>query len=95
MPLYVYAVINEDGSDGETFEVLQGMSEEPLTTHPDTGVPVRRLLSAPNTARALDSGRGSLSDAQLDRLGFTKYKKAGKGTYEKTAGKGPNSIVSS
>lgn len=95
MPLYVYAVIQEDGSEGETFEVLQDMNEAPLTVHPETGQPVQRLLSAPNTSRTLDSGRGALSDAQLDRLGFTKYKKSGKGTYEKTAGKGPNTIASS
>ena len=34
-----------------------------------------------------------LSDKNLDRLGFTKYQKAGDGLYEKKAGKGPNQII--
>jgi hypothetical protein len=33
------------------------------------------------------------SDANLDRLGFTKYQKVGDGKYEKTAGVGPKSIT--
>jgi predicted nucleic acid-binding Zn ribbon protein len=37
MPLYVYQVIEADGSDGEVFEVLQRISEAPLTVHPDNG----------------------------------------------------------
>ena len=31
-------------------------------------------------------------DKKLDRMGFTKYVKAGDGHYEKTAGKGPDVI---
>ena len=86
MPLYVYAVVNDDGSDGEAFEVLQDMSEPPLTHHPETGRPVRRVFGTPS------AGRAGASDGQLDRLGFTKYVKSGKGTYEKRAGKGPDVI---
>lgn len=48
MPTYVYATVNKDGSLGETFELLQSMKDEPLTKHPETGKPVKRLLSAPN-----------------------------------------------
>jgi hypothetical protein len=36
--------------------------------------------------------RRKLSDANLDRLGFTKYVNAGDGKFEKTAGGGPSSI---
>jgi predicted nucleic acid-binding Zn ribbon protein len=50
MPVYVYAVVNADGSEGEAFEVMQAMSDPPLTVHPETGEPVRRLLTAPNSA---------------------------------------------
>ena len=45
MPTYVYAIIRPDGSDGETFEVFQRMSDPPLEKHPETGQPVRRVLS--------------------------------------------------
>jgi hypothetical protein len=34
-----------------------------------------------------------VSDANLDRLGFTKYQKVGDGKYEKTAGAGPRTIT--
>lgn len=32
MPIYVYEVVMEDGSAGETIEVLQQMSDPPLTS---------------------------------------------------------------
>ena len=90
MPLYVYQVIEPDGSDGEVFEVMQRMSEPPLETHPETGKPVRRLIAAPNTVTKF--GAGNLSPERLGKLGFTQYKKAGDGRYEKTAGSGPDVI---
>jgi hypothetical protein len=94
MPTYVYAVINDDGSEGETFEVFQKMSDAPLTEHPETGRPVRRVIQAPNIAGRWSESRTKrlLSDSNLDRLGFTKYQKAGDGRYEKRAGAGPSSI---
>jgi putative FmdB family regulatory protein len=42
MPIYEYR-----RPDGSTFEVQQGFSEESLTTDPETGVPVERVLHAP------------------------------------------------
>ena len=94
MPTYVYQVINEDGSEGETFEAFQKMSDPPLTEHPETGEPVRRVIQAPNIAgKWSESGtKKMLSDSNLDRLGFTKYQKTGQGQYEKRAGTGPQSI---
>ena len=32
---------------GTVFDVIQRFSDEPLTTHPECGGPVRRLMSAP------------------------------------------------
>jgi hypothetical protein len=80
-------VIEDDGSDGDTFEILQAMSDEPLTHHPETGSPVRRLIGVPNAPRKwTDSqGKSNLSSANLERLGFTQYKKAGDGKYEKSS----------
>jgi putative FmdB family regulatory protein len=42
MPIYEYR-----RPDGTTFEVLQKFSDDALTEDPETGVPVRRVLSAP------------------------------------------------
>ena len=90
MPLYVYQVTEADGSDGEVFEIMQRMSDPPLTTHPENGKPVRRIIAAPNAVTRF--GPGNLSNERLGRLGFTKYEKAGDGRYEKTAGSGPDII---
>ena len=40
MPVYVYKNL----TTGETFELQQRMSERALTTHPETGEPVKRLI---------------------------------------------------
>ena len=93
MPTYVYAVIKPDGSDGEPFEVFQRITEEPLSKHPETGEPVRRLVVAPQVQTQTDKGR--FSKKNPDRLGFTRYERKGSGYYERTAGnQGPDSIVS-
>jgi hypothetical protein len=49
---------------------------------------VERVLSAPN----LTKSDTSLNTDNLEKHGFTQYRKSGKGVYEKTAGKGPNVI---
>ena len=90
MPIYIYQVIEPDGSDGEVFEVLQKMSEPPLTVHPENGKPVVKLLSTPNAVTRYPGS--NLSNDKLGKLGFTKYEKAGGGYYEKTAGDGPDLI---
>ena len=94
MPLYVYQVVTDDGSEGEVFEVLQGMGEPPLTAHPETGRPVKRVFGTPNAPRGwTDSqAKGKTSDKNLERLGFTKYVKSDNGKYEKVLGKGPSKI---
>ena len=95
MPLYQYEVILANGESGEQFEVFQSMAEEPLTKHPQTGEPVRRVLQAPAIGGKWSESAMSRSvadDKKLDRLGFTKYVKSGDGTYEKRAGKGPDVI---
>ncbi|MBL0926255.1 MAG: FmdB family transcriptional regulator [Phycisphaerales bacterium] len=90
MPTYVYQVITPAG-DGRTFEVVQRMTDAPLTKHPETGEPVRRVPQAPMIAgeHTDAASKRKLSDKNLDRLGFTKYVKGDKG-YEKTAGSGPD-----
>lgn len=90
MPTYVYAIIKKDGTEGETFEVFQKMSDAPLKKHPETGEPVKRVIVAPMISDG--SKRDMLGDKNLDRLGFTKYQNAGDGKFEKKAGSGPNVI---
>jgi predicted nucleic acid-binding Zn ribbon protein len=94
VPIYVYETILEDGSAGDTIEVLQQMSDPPLTHHPETGLPVRKVMTAASIAGTWSDmkTKSNLSDKNLDAKGFTKYVKMGDGKYEKRAGKGPDVI---
>ncbi len=94
MPIYVYEVVLDDDEPGQLFEVMQKMSDEPLTKHPTTGQPVRRLIQPPHIAgQYSESGtKQLLSDKNLEAHGLTKYVKAGDGYYEKRTGKGPDVI---
>jgi predicted nucleic acid-binding Zn ribbon protein len=94
MPTYVYEVITEDGDEGQVFEVVQRMSDPPLTRHPTTGQPVRRVITPPQVATRYTSfhEKKTLSNESLASKGFTKYEKSGDGTYVKTAGEGPSSL---
>lgn len=94
MPIYTYQVLHADGSDGEIFEYAHGMSEPPLTCHPKTGEPVQRIYQAPHIAGSWHDRqhKQAMSDKNLDRLGFTKYVKNGKGHYEKHVGHGPDTL---
>ncbi len=96
MPTYVYEILDDDGNGtGETFEIVQSMRARALTKDPKTGRPVRRVPQAPAIAGSmspLKTGK-TLSDRNLERLGFTKYKRQSDGSYEKTAGKeGPRHL---
>jgi len=82
MPFYIYEVIGKDGQRGEQFEVFQQMSDEPLTTG--------CFIGGSWSDSAMK--KNSSDNKKLDKLGFTKYEKAGDGYYEKKAGKGPDVI---
>jgi hypothetical protein len=95
MPIYVYEFIREDGQPGEQFELVQSIKDPPLTQHPETGEPIQRVIQAPYIGGKWSDGamHRSVSDnKKLDRLGFTKYVRAGDGVFEKRAGKGPDVI---
>jgi len=95
MPTYVYEVVENGQPTGERFEVVQSMSDEPLTKHPESGKPVRRVILPPHIGGKYSDGamnRSMANDGKLDKLGFTKYVKSGDGTYEKAFGSGPKNI---
>jgi hypothetical protein len=96
MPTYVYEILDKRGEPtGQTFECVQSMKDAALTKHPDTAQACRRAIVAPaiaSNASPLKS-KSMLSNKNLERLGFTKYERKGKGYMERTAGKeGPRSI---
>ena len=86
MPIYVYRIIRRSKgrkpAAEETFEVMQSMSDPPLTRHPETGEPVERVITAPNIASS------QLGHAAIANSGLTKYKRMSDGTYERQAGGG-------
>jgi predicted nucleic acid-binding Zn ribbon protein len=96
MPTYLYEVLDKKGQPtGKTFEIVQSMKEDALSKHPETGEPCRRAIVAPNIAGKWSDikGKASLSNKNLERMGFTKYERKGKGYMERVAGKeGPKSI---
>jgi len=91
MPIYEYKPAHENGcnycSDG--FELIRKISDPTVLDCPQCHVAVKRVISAPNLAK---SGP-SLDPANVEKHGFTQYRKSGKGVYEKTAGKGPDVIT--
>jgi hypothetical protein len=64
MPTYIYETIPDDPSAlPRRFEVRQGMDEPPLAVDPETGAPVRRVISGGLTTLA------KKSDAHLPEPG--------------------------
>lgn len=95
MPVYEYELVLPDGSGGEVFEVMQRMADAPLTAHPETGEPCRRVASSPHAPRMWTDqhAKAATSDSSLERKGFTKYVKSDNGKYKKLFGGGPDSIT--
>ena len=88
MPLYDYAPASGrcNRCHGR-FEVFQKIADAKLKRCPACKKPCVRLISPVKV-----TGKYSTSDSRVKELGMTKYKKAGDGVYEKTAGRGPNLI---
>lgn len=90
MPIYQYIA---DGKPcihcREGFELLQKLSDPVLGACPECGSPVHRIISAPSV---VSGGAHLARESHIEKHGFTQYKRAGKGVYEKTAGKGPRFI---
>ena len=91
MPIYEYQATGKDSCPhcAKSFDVMQKMSDAPLEICPECHGPVRRKISRPN----LSSQSPSLSTDNIEKHGFTQFRKVEKGVYEKTAGKGPDFIT--
>ncbi|MGF1656811.1 MAG: zinc ribbon domain-containing protein [Verrucomicrobiales bacterium] len=62
MPTYVYETIpNQPGQEVEHFEVKQSMNEPALEKHPETGVPVRRVILGGNLLIKQEAGSANAS----------------------------------
>jgi hypothetical protein len=96
MPTYLYEILDKKGKPtGETFEIVQSMKDDSLTKQPKTGKPCRRAIVAPAIAGKWSpiKAKSTLSNKNLERMGFTKYERKGDGYMERTAGKaGPKAI---
>lgn len=91
MPIYEYtAVTTQTCATCRTgFDVLQKLADAALVVCPECGAPVRRVIGAPRVV----AGQGHvLGEGNIAKYGFTQYRRVGKGKYEKTAGKGPDTI---
>ena len=90
MPIYEYAAVDQGCPHCKAhFDVLQKLSDAPLGVCPECGAPVQRVISAPSVAVG---NSHLLKESHVEKHGFTQYRRAGKGVYEKTAGKGPKFI---
>jgi putative FmdB family regulatory protein len=96
MPLYTYQTSLESGGCPRCvlpFEVMQKLADARLTVCPDCGQPVKKIITAVHVNTGTTGSPGStLSAKNIEKNGFTQYRKVGKGQYEKTAGKGPDTF---
>ena len=91
MPIYEYQSTDQSDCDHcrSGFDVMQKLSDGPLSLCPECHSPVERKISLPNLTKSTPS----LSRENIENKGFTQFKKVEKGVYEKTAGKGPDFIT--
>ena len=89
MPIYEYRPTSKSSCSfcADGFDTLQKLTETPLQVCPQCHQAVRRQISAPNLGKTDNT---TLDRGNLEKHGFTRYEKAEKGVYEKTAGVGPN-----
>ena len=94
MPLYAYRPTSSqtcEMCDGG-FELIQRMNEDRLTECPHCGHPCERLLSRVSFSSSTPT-KPNMSNSNLERLGFTQYRRNRDGTYRKSFGKGPDKVT--
>lgn len=94
MPFYEY-ITTEPGNDcdycSRPVTILQKIDDPPMRSCPYCGHVVRRMISPPSLG---GTHSRAPSTSEVERAGFTQYRRIGKGVYEKSAGKGPDIIDS-
>lgn len=92
MPVYEYLADQEGGCAfcQQRFQWLQAVSEPPLDLCPKCGAVVSRIVS-----KASFKVGQNVSPENAAKHGFTTFKKAGRGTWEKLAGPGVDVIQGS
>lgn len=95
MPTYHYIAAGETHCSYclAGFDVVQKMVDDAFTICPQCGHDIRRVISAPAlTSQLTRDSNKTLSEQNIEKNGFTQYRKVGNGKYEKTAGNGPATI---
>ncbi len=89
MPVYEYELTEDDCMmcPGR-FSVIQGLDEEPLKFCPSCGLPCRKVVS-----RATIKTKTDMTASEAAKRGFTTWKRAKKGEWEKVDGPGVDAIV--
>lgn len=89
MPVYEYEPDDRDClmCDGHV-DVIQGVNEEPLKYCPWCGLEVRRVIS-----RVVFKMAGSSAQDATSKKGFTTFRRAEKGVWEKVSGEGPDVLA--
>jgi len=91
VPVYEYEPTNHDCLMCEgRIAVIQGIREETLSFCPWCGLDVRRVVS-----RATIKVGGAAPDDKNSRKGFTTFRRAEKGVWEKVSGDGPDVLAGS
>ena len=72
------------------FDVIQGIQDAPLELCPWCGLEVRRVIS-----KAVIKIGGTVADDKAGKKGFTTFRKAEKGVWEKVGGDGPDVLMGS
>ncbi len=86
MPIYEYEHEDPPGPMCEArFEALQSPQDPPLEYCPTCGLPAHRVVSR----AAFKLNRAPTAD-QAAKKGFSTFRKAGGGVWEKIAGEGPD-----
>jgi len=88
VPIYEYEPVGRDCLIcNNRLELMQKVSEEPLTVCPYCGMEIRRVIS-----RAQFQLKVPTDPDRAAQRGFVTYKKADKDTWELAAGEGPKEI---
>lgn len=94
MPFYEYVSVDPDaGCDycSRPVTILHKIDDPPMVKCPYCGQATRRIISSPSLG---SSTTRAPATSEVEKAGFTQYRKIGKGVYEKSAGKGPDIISS-